>query len=1110
MRTKGNRSLLLEPLRDFAEAVQAKTNTPTAGEPEDQLRAPFENFMNAVGRTLGWNVICKGQVPLRGRLGKPDFAIHLNHLLAGYAELKAPGVGADPKRFTGHNRKQWERFKSIPNILYTDGNEWAVYRRGKPLRELIRLSGDVTTDGRKAVKPKDAEALEALLRDFLTWKPVLPLDRKGRLDINQFVKELAAYCRMLRQDVADALKDPKSPLFQLAKDWRKLLFPDASDEQFADAYAQTVTFALLLARSLGADPLSLETAEASLASDHSLLSRALRVLTDPQVQEEISASLDLLLRVVDAVPPDALSGPEDPWLHFYEEFLAAYDPKLRKDVGAYYTPVEVVQAQVRLIDSVLTDPKRLGKGLGFADPSVVTLDPAVGTGTYLLGVIEHALKRVEEIEGAGAVPARATALAENLYGFEIMVGPFAVCELRVSRALQDKGAKLPKGGPHIYLTDTLESPSAEPLQLPLFLKPIADQHAKALQVKREVPVIVCLGNPPYDRHETAKESDKARTGGWVRWGDDGEGQNAILKDFLKPAIAAGRGVHVKNLYNKYVYFWRWALWKVFESETSAGPGVVSFISASSYLDGDAFCGMREHMRRLCDEIWILDLGGEGRGPRKSENVFAIRTPVAIAVAARYRKKSQDKPARVYYARIEGSRKEKLRALAAIVGLESLIWEECPTEWQAPFRPAGRGLYFAWPLLRDLFPWQHPGAQFKRTWPIAPDPETLKRRWTKLLEEKENRATLFKETRDRKVDLRYPPLPGQEEAEPISKLEKESAPLPPILRYAYRSFDRQWILADNRLGDFLRPELWAAHSNKQVYVTTLLNHPLGAGPALTAAADIPDLHHFRGSYGAKEIIPLYRDSQCTNPNVLPGLLDLLAQTYGQDVSPEDFLAYVYGILAQPAFTKRFSKELETRELRVPLTKDPELFRKVRDVGAKLLWLHTYGERYVPQGFARGAIPQGKARCVKPVPDDSEKYPERFRYSDTTQTLHVGDGEFRPVAPEVYEFEVSGLKVVQSWLGYRMKNPKGKKSSPLDDIRPERWTATFTTDLLRLLWVLEATLDTYPEQEQLLEEVLRGPLFTADELPPVPESARKPPPLPRRGRGKSSQSKEDKLL
>src|SRR5690606_6985256 len=126
-----------------------------------------------------------------------------------------------------------------------------------------------------------------------------------------------------------------------------------------------------------------------------------------------------------------------------------------------------------------------------------------------------------------------------------------------------------------------------------------------------------------------------------------------------PATNAGHGVHIKNLYNLYVYFWRWALWKVFEHKTANGPGVVSFITASSFVDGDAFCGMREHMRRQCDEIWIIDLGGEGRGTRKTENVFAIQTPVAIAVAVRKRKAKPGRPAKVNFALAEGTRDTKL-------------------------------------------------------------------------------------------------------------------------------------------------------------------------------------------------------------------------------------------------------------------------------------------------------------------------------------------------------------------------------------------------------------------------------------------------------------------
>ncbi len=474
----------LAALQKFADAVTAKMTTLTVGEPEDQLRAPFEDLTKEVGQAISRKIVCTGETRLAGRLGKPDYAVHATKALVGYVELKAPGVGANPNRFTGHNRDQWQRFSAIPNLIYCDGNDWGLYRNGESLRPIVRLSGDVATDGRNAVTPNDAQGVLGLLTDFLSWQPIIPTTTKGEIDLKGLANLLAPLCRMLRVDVTDALQDPQSPLVQLARDWRQLLFPDTSDDQFADAYAQTVTFALLLARSEGAEPLALASAEAALAAEHSLLSRALQVLTDPHAQAEISASLNLLVRVIGAVPQAALIGPKDPWLYFYEDFLATYDPKLRKDIGAYYTPVEVVRAQVRLIDDLLTN--RLGKALGFADRDVVTLDPAVGTGTYLLGVIDHALGKVQAQQGAGAVSGQATALAENIYGFEIMVGPFAVSELRVSRALEDKGAKLPAGGTHVYLTDTLESPNTPPPVLPFYLRPIAEQHARALKVN-ELP-----------------------------------------------------------------------------------------------------------------------------------------------------------------------------------------------------------------------------------------------------------------------------------------------------------------------------------------------------------------------------------------------------------------------------------------------------------------------------------------------------------------------------------------------------------------------------------------------------------------------------------------------
>ncbi len=452
-----------EALREFANAVQAKTAAPGRGQPEDQLRGPFETLLSRVGTAEGLKVVASGEAQLPAGLGCPDFAVHRDGLLTGYAELKAPGRGARKEHFKGRDREQFERFSSLPNVLYTDGTEWALYRRGDLGGSVVRFAGNVVESGGNAVAREDARSLAPLFQNFLAWAPIVPTTAGGDIDLARFAEELAPLCRLLRDEVIDALGDPALPLERLRTDWRELLFPQASNAAFADAYAQTVAFAMLLGRSLGADPLTLESAQGALLSQHSLLSRALELLTDGNIADTLDTSLCTLLRLIGALPASALSTATDPWLYFYEDFLAAYDPKLRKDAGVYYTPVEVVRTQVRLIDDLLV--RRLGRRHGFADPTVSTLDPAAGTGTYLLGVIEHTLDRLAEFEGPGATRGHATELARNLHGFERIVGAYAVAELRVSQALAGAGGELLPQGTRIYLTDTLESPRAKPPQL---------------------------------------------------------------------------------------------------------------------------------------------------------------------------------------------------------------------------------------------------------------------------------------------------------------------------------------------------------------------------------------------------------------------------------------------------------------------------------------------------------------------------------------------------------------------------------------------------------------------------------------------------------------------
>lgn len=291
--------------------------------------------------------------------------------------------------------------------------------------------------------------------------------------------------------------------------------------------------------------------------------------------------------------------------------------------------------------------------------------------------------------------------------------------------------------------------------------------------------------------------------------------------------------------------------------------------------------------------------------------------------------------------------------------------------------------------------------------------------------------------------------------------------------------------------FPKPVEWC---EKQLYITALASESLAAGQGVIASSSVPDLHHFRGSFGGKDVIPLYLNVEATRPNITKGLLEILSKTYGTDKNAEDLAAYVYAVLGGQSYTKRFWNELETPGPRVPLTKDAQLFMDAVRLGRRLIWLHTYAERF--QGDGRGAdISPGVAKNLQGVSSDPAQYPEDHAYDTDSQEIRIGDGLFGPVVPEIWEFEVSGLKVVQSWLGYRMKKRAGKKSSPLDDTRPERWTARMTDEFLELLWVLEATLAMEPELSNVLDKIVAGDCFNTTELPtPTNEERRAPATAP----------------
>ncbi|NKV12452.1 hypothetical protein GS909_18665 [Rhodococcus hoagii] len=314
-----------------------------------------------------------------------------------------------------------------------------------------------------------------------------------------------------------------------------------------------------------------------------------------------------------------------------------------------------MQYQVRTVDHLLRTT--FGLRLGFGSDNVVTLDPATGSGTYPLAVIDQAIQNAKIERGQAGAHQIVKNLTKNLLAFELLPGPYSVAHLRIGQRLAEAAGLLMQTSEiGVYLTDTLKDPTTQKTR-GLFgdAKILADADEKARKIKADQPITVAIGNPPYDRVTS-------NSGGWVT-ADRGEGHAPLFDDVIKPAQDQGVIFSAQaSLYNLYVYFWRWAIWKVFE-QLEQERAIVSFITASSWLDGPAFVGLRQLAVDVASDIWILDLGGEGRGPRTEDNVFDIQSPVAIVTLVRSGKAKN--PARVHYRRLRGNRPEKFKQLDAI-------------------------------------------------------------------------------------------------------------------------------------------------------------------------------------------------------------------------------------------------------------------------------------------------------------------------------------------------------------------------------------------------------------------------------------------------------------
>jgi len=1072
----------------FGARAKAKLVNPGAsGEPEDQLRAPFEQLLADLAELANLPktaVAAVGESSVSDLKTRPDYAVTIHKALVGFIELKAPGKGADPRKFKDpHDKAQWEKLHSLPNLIYTDGNAFSLWQDGELVDSVITLIGDIESSGNQLQAPP---GLVSLFEKFLRWEPLPPRSAK------ELARTSARLCKLLRDEVTEQLALKSPALTSLAMDWRKLLFPEANDKTFADGYAQAVTFGLLMAR---AKDIRLATGFEKVARElthtSSLIGAALRLLTDnAENLATLKTSLGTLTRVLDAVHwPTISKGRPETWLYFYEDFLEVYDNTLRKLTGSYYTPPEVVGTMVRLVDEVLRSP-RFGQSAGLASPTVTVADPATGTGTYVLGVLRKIAETVQADEGAGAVQEAINAAVNRLIAFEMQLGPFAVAQLRILAEIVDLTGAAPKTPARMFVTNTLGNPQDDEGWIPGILAPIAQSRRDANKIKREEPITVVMGNPPY------KEKAKGR-GGWV------EGENALaektapLADWMPPR-EWGVGAHSKHLRNLYIYFWRWATWKTFDHGPGNKTGIVCFITVAGFLSGPGFQKMRDYLRRTCDDIWVIDCSPEGHQPEVNTRIFqGVQQPVCIVLASRSAKSKNETPAKVRFQSLPaGHRTEKFAALSQLT-IGGKAWVDCPTDWRAPFLPASTGAWSTYPALEDLFIYNGCGVMPGRTWIIAPDAESLQRRWQKLITaptpEKETlfHPHLLKEgLGDRHTKRVVSIALAGFEPRPLPIADENGACSPPV-RYGFRSFDRQWIIPDNRVINRPNPELWTMRSDQQIFLTAFTEESPTAGPAVTITGFIPDLHHYKGSFGGR-VFALWRDADASDSNVRLKLLTFLAQKLGP-VSTEDLVAYIAAVAAHPAFTARFQDDLSTPGLRIPFTADPKTFAEAVALGRTVIWLHTFGERMTDAAKGRPAAPPRLPPSRRPnipkagaIPQDPTAMPDSINYDANKKWLLIGKGYVENVEPSVWHYEVSGKQVLLQWFSYRKKNRERpiigdrRTPSPLGNIQPDHWLAEYTTELINVLNVLGCLVDLEPAQAALLKKICAGPTISAEEL------------------------------
>lgn len=966
------------------------------------LKELLEDFAKESEKAAGITV-----QPKKTKAGIPDFLLKTKAgKIIGYIEAKDPMIDS---LINEAQTEQLQRYReSLPNLILTNFLEFYLFREGKIINE-VRLANPVFLKLGKQPVPENTDKFNELLDQFFSFSIPQTYTAKA------LATELAKRTRFLSRLILEELSEETEGISGIYKAFKEELIESLTEESFADMYAQTISYGLFSARIQAKEKeFSPSTAYEYIPRTIPLLRQLFWFLTGPNRPESLEWIVDDIAGVLASADLSSIIKEfhtkvwtDDPVLHFYETFLAVYNPRERERCGVYYTPEPVVSYIVHSIHHILKD--KFGKADGLADKSVTLLDPAAGTLSFPSMAIRLAKDELEGKGKGGIFPGLVKEhILPHFYAFELMVAPYAIGHFKAAIVLEDLGYRLGSNERfQFYLTNSLEMKEVKQIEL---MPDLTREGQKAKEIKEKIPILVVCANPPYSVSSENK-SEFIET----------------LMDDYKKDVRQER--NIQPLSDDYIKFIRFAQWKI----EQAGQGVIGYITNNSYLSGIIHRGMRHNLLQAFDEIYILNLHGSSRigehapDGGKDENVFDIQQGVAIILLIKTSKGKGTKGT-AYYADVYGLREAKYKYL-----LESDV---TTTKWQT--LELKEPHYFFVPKDFAL------EKDYQKFWSV-----------TEIFDESSSGVTTHRDhfavgfTKEEIVQ-RLRVFTGNLSDE----LVKEGLKLHDTGTWKLKEARRKTKekLKDENLEDEVYPYTYRPLDNRWVYYSELLldrprqeimKHILFDNLALVTTrqlANLPFAHCFvSSSIGDKCLIslttketsyffPLYLylfpsekdlskdtpESKNRQPNFKPEFLSAIQKAFGKELSPKEIFYYIYGVLYSNIYRKKYEEFLQIDFPRIPFTPYYQLFQEVSKLGKQLVELHLLKSPLLSQPEAKYPI------------SGTDKV-ERREYEEKTSRVFINSQQyFEGVPKEVWEYRIGSYQILDKWL----KDRRGRSLSPND--------------------------------------------------------------------------------